>query len=152
VCGKSNYPISGTAPLPCRRLEEPTLDELGQLPIGRIFQATDEALDVILTHDEYAAFLRMPWFDDDVRRTILAAQANEDEVDLWGTQEELDDLLDTIAAEKLLHRMGPPVTMFYLEEGLRTRGQRHYQAVLPIIDTLARRSGPTWSRPAPVRW
>ena len=65
----------------------------------RITQAADEALDVVLAHDEYAALLRIPWFDDDVRRTILAAQADEDEVDLWGTEEELDDLIDAVAGE-----------------------------------------------------
>lgn len=65
----------------------------------RVIQATDEAFDVILTHDEYAALLRTPWFDDDVRRTILGAQASEDEVDLWGTEEALDDLLDVVAGE-----------------------------------------------------
>ena len=44
----------------------------------------DDTLDVILSHEEYAALLRIPWYDDDVRRTILSVQANREEVDLWG--------------------------------------------------------------------
>jgi len=59
----------------------------------------DETLDVRLTAEEAAALVRMPWYDDGVRRTIMAAHSHGNDINLWGTEEELDDLLDAVAGE-----------------------------------------------------
>ena len=62
----------------------------------RLSQLTVHAL---ILPAEFRAFLRLPWYDDDVRRTILAAQALPGQVEIWGTSDELDALLDMVAAE-----------------------------------------------------
>lgn len=62
----------------------------------RLSQVTIHAL---VSPEEFRALLRIPWYDDDVRRTILSAQALPGQAEIWGTSEELDDLLDVIAAE-----------------------------------------------------
>ena len=36
---------------------------------------------------------------DDIQRTIMAAYAEANHINLWGTEEELDDLLDAVAGE-----------------------------------------------------
>lgn len=59
----------------------------------------DRTLDVHLTTEESAALSRIPWYDEDIRRTIMAALAEPGRVILWGTVGELDDLLDVVAGE-----------------------------------------------------